>query len=52
MTKLQLFATSVVCALGMSLTACGGGGGGSQADLTNSNPSRYSLVAKARRRNV
>ena len=36
MTKLQLFATSVVCALGMSLTACGGGG--SSTTPATSNP--------------
>ncbi|MCX8518474.1 MAG: immunoglobulin domain-containing protein, partial [Rhodoferax sp.] len=50
MTKLKLFATSVVCAIGMALTACGGGlsvavPGGVQTPSITSQPVNQSVIA-------
>ncbi|MCX8517499.1 MAG: hypothetical protein ORN29_05460 [Rhodoferax sp.] len=50
MTKLQLFATSVACVIGMALTACGGGlsvavPGGVQTPGITSQPVNQSVMA-------
>ena len=50
MTNLKLFATSVVCAIGMALTACGGGlsvavPGAAQSPSITSQPVNQSVIA-------